>query len=51
MLEVGTDTKRDNYTPNIESLELVGMNLCSMSICSVFYQWVKMTWLSFVLEK
>lgn len=40
MLEVGTDTKRNNYTPNIKSLELVEMNPCSMSICSVFYQWV-----------
>lgn len=38
MWEVGTDTKRDNYTPNIKSLKLFGMNLCSMSICSVFYQ-------------
>lgn len=54
MFEVGTDTKKDNYTPNKKSLKLVGMNLCSMSICLVFYQWVGVTCLyllSYILEK
>lgn len=43
ILEVGTDTKRDNYTPKHKKFKLVGMNLCSMSVCSVFCQWVGVT--------
>lgn len=40
MFEIGTDTKRENYTPNIKCFKLIGMNLCSVSVCPVFYQWV-----------
>lgn len=51
--KVEQTTKRDNYTPKHKKFKLVGMNLCSMSVCSVFCQWVGVTCLcllSFVLE-